>query len=364
MLFCTWQVGVSHCRAVASGARTVAHRARTDGATMDDRTRARPRRAATPELLEVPVSPMAREVVNGTGRDLMNVSLLERAMARHWNAVAIGARTVAHRARTDGATMGNRDDGNSERQWRAPSALSPPGCAARGTSGRDCPCAASGCSDRWCPRIRRENGPRSAGNAPLAPFLARLTVFCSSSRPLARPVTARAGSPAPGCARHARHRTRQPLSLCLRSNSISRWAASWIRSRETNRSTRSRGRICGHGRVSPSLLATTPGRSIVRHGSRTVASGCSNQWRKPLATDPCLTLGHRALLRCRRSLNTLRRRRRVVAASPAARCATPKGSARGLLHHPVGHDLDKTQWAQPLELADGSASAPSAHAAE
>jgi len=26
-----------------------------------------------------------------------------------------------------------------------------------------------------------------------------------------------------------------------------------------------------------------------------------------------------------------------VAASPAARCATPKGSARGLLHHPLGH---------------------------
>ena len=33
-------------------------------------------------------------------------------------AVAIVARTVAHRARTDGATMGNRDVGNSERQWR------------------------------------------------------------------------------------------------------------------------------------------------------------------------------------------------------------------------------------------------------
>ncbi|MEZ5726463.1 MAG: hypothetical protein R3E47_15505 [Paracoccaceae bacterium] len=26
-----------------------------------------------------------------------------------------------------------------------------------------------------------------------------------------------------------------------------------------------------------------------------------------------------------------------MADSPAARCATPNGSARGLLHHPVGH---------------------------
>src|SRR5690606_23468136 len=48
-------------------------------------------------------------------------------------------------------------------------------------------------------------------------------------------------------------------------------------------------------------------------------------------------LGHRALLRCRGSLNNLRLRRSAVAASPAARCATPKGSARGLLHHRPGH---------------------------
>lgn len=35
--------------------------------------------------------------------------------------------------------------------------------------------------------------------------------------------------------------------------------------------------------------------------------------------------------------NILRLRRSAVPTSPAARCATPKGSARGLLHHPVGH---------------------------
>jgi hypothetical protein len=48
-------------------------------------------------------------------------------------------------------------------------------------------------------------------------------------------------------------------------------------------------------------------------------------------------LGHRALLRCRGSLNNLRLRRSAVAASPAAPCATPIGSARSLLHNPVRH---------------------------
>jgi len=57
------------------------------------------------------------------------------------------------------------------------------------------------------------------------------------------------------------------------------------------------------------------------------------------ATKINRSLGHRALLRCRRSLNNLRPRKSAVATSPAARCATPKGSARGLLDHPVGHYL-------------------------
>ena len=48
-------------------------------------------------------------------------------------------------------------------------------------------------------------------------------------------------------------------------------------------------------------------------------------------------IGHRVLLRCRRSLNNLKLRRSAVATSPAARCATPKGSARGLLHQALGH---------------------------
>ncbi|MCB1363201.1 MAG: hypothetical protein KDK02_03720, partial [Rhodobacteraceae bacterium] len=37
-------------------------------------------------------------------------------------------------------------------------------------------------------------------------------------------------------------------------------------------------------------------------------------------------IGHRVLLRCRRSLNNLKLRRNAVAASPAARCATPMAS--------------------------------------
>ena len=60
-------------------------------------------------------------------------------------------------------------------------------------------------------------------------------------------------------------------------------------------------------------------------------------------------LGHRVLICCRRSLNNLRLRRNTVAASPAARCATLKGAARGLLHHPVGHYPDN--WHEGMSSA-------------
>ena len=57
----------------------------------------------------------------------------KRSNGRHWGAVAHRARTVAHRARTDGATMGDRRDG----QLRATMATMPRpptptrGCPAR-----------------------------------------------------------------------------------------------------------------------------------------------------------------------------------------------------------------------------------------
>jgi iron complex transport system ATP-binding protein len=121
-----------------------------------------------------------------------------------------------------------------------PSALSPPSCAAPGTWGNSCPCAASGCSGRSCPR----------------------------AYPIAAIGSRSAGSPGPGCARHARRRTRRPPhspydrspgSIASRSNSISRCAASRISSRRKSFDVLTR-RHWRHGHISPSLLAITSGR--------------------------------------------------------------------------------------------------------
>ena len=123
-----------------------------------------------------------------------------------------------------------------------------------GRTGHSCPCAALGCSARSCPR----GCPTDAAAHPCA------------------------GSPGPGCARRARHRTGRPPRC---PSAAERHPGS---ARAENRSTRLRGRICGHGRVLPSLLAITP-----------------------KGTDR--GVGHRALLRCRRSLNNLRLQRSAVA---------------------------------------------------